>query len=431
MEQTNFNPTPPTIMHIDLNSCFASVEQQANPLLRGRPVAVAAYTTGNGCILALSVEAKRLGMKTGMRVRDGKALCPGLVILPPDPDKYRFVNQKLRALLSQYSPYLSVESIDEMVMDVRQTSILAKALVTTESHLAAMVFLGKEIKTRIKREIGEWLTVSIGIAPNRYLAKVASGLHKPDGLDVITKDTIEDVFSRLALEDLCGIKTGNAGRLAYAGITTPLTFYHADAATLKRALRSITGYHWWLRLHGWEDGSMYKTFSDNSKEENQKSFGQSHALGKPHTPRERELHQILCQLVVKMARRLREAHYTAQGVGVSCLFTDYSHWGYGHTYPFSFYTDGDFYERAVGFLQKAPEKLVRILAVSCFDLGSDAYEQTSMFEKDDKKRKLTKALDTIADRWGDFVVTPGRMLSMEQRVLDRIAFGRVKLPPLD
>lgn len=199
-------------MHVDLNSCFASIEQQANPLLRGRPTVVAAYTTGNGCILAVSREAKVLGIKTGMRVRDGTVLYPRLVVLPPDPEKYRWINRKLRVLLSSYTPYLSVESIDEIVMDLAGTPVLTqlssfRRMPESSAFLKwmpdqvrhdrscelAMTEIAREIKQRIKAEIGEWLTVSIGIAPNRYLAKVASGLHKPDGLDIITKENIEHI----------------------------------------------------------------------------------------------------------------------------------------------------------------------------------------------------------------------------------------------
>src|SRR5687767_1243547 len=98
-----FNKTPPTKLHIDLNSCFATAEQQANPLLRGRPIAVAAYATPNGCILAPSVEAKRYGVKTGMRVKDGVQLCPQLLVLASDPEKYRFINRSLARLLSSYT----------------------------------------------------------------------------------------------------------------------------------------------------------------------------------------------------------------------------------------------------------------------------------------------------------------------------------------
>src|SRR3990170_4756783 len=98
MNDLSFNPSPSYIMHIDLNSCFATIEQQANRFLRGKPVAVAAYTTPNGCIVAPSIEAKRYGVKTGMRVKDGQMLCRDLIIVPPDPNKYRSIHLALKKL---------------------------------------------------------------------------------------------------------------------------------------------------------------------------------------------------------------------------------------------------------------------------------------------------------------------------------------------
>src|SRR3989304_2538915 len=138
-----FSTTEPTVMHIDINSCFATVEQQANPFLRGKAVAVAAYVEHHGCILAASVEAKRLGIKTGMRVREAKEICRNLVILPPDPEKYRFVNRKLRMILESYTPYVRVESIDEMVVQFWQSPILQatsnKRQATSEDVLDQMI----------------------------------------------------------------------------------------------------------------------------------------------------------------------------------------------------------------------------------------------------------------------------------------------------
>ncbi|MBN2236290.1 MAG: hypothetical protein JW729_01950, partial [Bacteroidales bacterium] len=113
-----FNKAPSTTMHIDFNSCFATVEQQANPLLRGTPIAVAAYTTPSGCIIAPSVEAKKLGIRVGMRVKDGKLLCPDLVVLSPDPWKYRSVHLKLRKLILEYTNDFSAKSIDEFVLNL-------------------------------------------------------------------------------------------------------------------------------------------------------------------------------------------------------------------------------------------------------------------------------------------------------------------------
>src|SRR3989338_11268157 len=115
----DFNSAVSTIMHVDLNSCFATIEQQANPHLRGKPIAVAAYTTGNGCIVAPSVEAKKLGIKVGMGVKDGQAICPKLIVLSPDPDKYRFVHQGLRKILSDYTDKITPKSIDEFVLEIQ------------------------------------------------------------------------------------------------------------------------------------------------------------------------------------------------------------------------------------------------------------------------------------------------------------------------
>lgn len=417
----NFNPTPPTVMHVDLNSCFATVEQQANPLFRGKPTVVAAYTTDNGCILAASKEAKVLGIKTGMQVREGKRRHRNLIVLPPDPEKYRVVNHKLTTLLGSYTDALSVESIDEMVLSLADTPAL---------HRYTMKEIAIEIKKRIREEIGEWLTVSIGIAPNRYLAKVASGIQKPDGLVWIIRENIEDVFATLALEDLCGIKEGNAAKLRSAGIATPLAMLEVSQEELARAFHSILGYHWWQRLHGWEDGGMYKTFeeeaasAEGSGEPKQKSFGQSYAFSKAYMPTDPKLWQILSQLVMKMGRRLRQAGCTASGVGVSLLFSDHRHWHTQEKLRTALFADMDFYARIRDMLTHAPRRPVRILAIHSYALERNIYDQLSLLPGENKKRNLTMAIDRVADRFGDFVITPGRMMGMEQKVLDRIAFGK-------
>lgn len=418
----DFNPSPPTVMHVDLNSCFATVEQQANPTLRGKPMVVAAYTTGNGCILAASKEAKKLGIKTGMSVRDGQRIYPALIALSPDPEKYRTVNHQLKTLLGNYTDALSVESIDEMVLSLSDTPALWRY--RTQPVLSAMMEIAKEMKRRIMNEIGDWLTVSIGIAPNRYLAKVASGLQKPDGLRWLTASTIEEVFSGMALEDLCGIKEGNATRLRYGGIATPVDMLHASQEELARAFHSILGYHWWRRLHGWEDGGMYKSFSE--AEDPQKSFGQSYALPKAYTAADPRLWQILSQLVMKMGRRLRADECMAQGVGISLLFADHTHWHTQQKLAAALFADSDFYTQYRYMLRGAPVAPVRILAIYSYRLERDV-AQLSLLPEDNRKRNLTVAMDQVADRFGDFVVTSGRMMDMEQRVLDRIAFGKASI----
>lgn len=416
-ESVGFNPAHPLFMHIDLNSCFASVEQQANPLIRGKPVAVAAYPTNGGCILAASREAKALGVKTGMRVGMGKAIIPSLTVLPPDPPKYRFVNRQLLGLLQRFSSQVEVKSIDEMVISMGVSERFWQQAKKFLSVGSAMEDIAREIKKSIKEEIGEWLTVSVGISTNRYLAKVASGIHKPDGLDILTSENVKTLFGGMQVEELCGIKVGYGTRLRRFGITTALSMYNAPIRTLMGAFSSIVGYHWWLRLHGWEA---------DDREFDRKSFGQSYAFGKKSIFPDTMSSQILCQLCEKMARRMRMAGYSAQGIHCSILFTDGSFWHKGVLSPNRLLSGLDCFTKAKTVLSRAPQKHIRILAVSVYSLVPKSQTQLGLFETEGKKEQLTAALDTIDEKWGAGSVFPATLLSMDTKIQDRISFGGVK-----
>lgn len=406
-QSLSFNPSPSTIMHLDLNSCFASIEQQANPLLRGKPVVVAAYNSPGGCILAASVEAKKLGVKTGLRVREGKLLCPDLIVMGSDPWKYRDVHLKLRKLLNSYTSKITPKSIDEFVLDFEGAP----------SYEIGMVAVAKEIKTRIKKEIGDWLTVSVGIAPNRFLAKTASNLHKPDGLDEINIANCESIYKKLSLTDLCGIKTRNAIRLNNCGIFTVWDFYNADIWRLRYAFSSIFGYYWYLRLRGWEIDDV---------EFGRSSYGNSYALPKPFAGLE-ELAPILQKLIEKMCFRMRRAGYTARGVHLAILYKDRTFWHRGVTLPNYIFDSRDVYKEIYHLVVHCPYRNpVAQLAVSCFSLEKANSVQEQLFDNVYRKKKLTEAVDTINNRWGNFVITPATMLNTNHFCPDRIAFGGVK-----
>ena len=404
-----FNSSPSTIMHIDLNSCFATIEQQANPFLRGKPVAVAAFTSPGGCILAASVEAKRLGIKTGMRVRDGRALYPKLVILPPDPWKYRNVHLKLRKLISDYTNDFSPKSIDEFVLNLRDYCYTYKTVSCT--------LVAQEIKQRIKSEIGEWLTVSIGIALNRYLAKVAAGLHKPDGLDEINKDNFLDVYSKLKLTDLTGIKERNAARLNGMGIYSVLDFYEAPIWKLKAAFHSINGLYWHSRLSGYEVDDI---------EFGRRSYGNSVALGK-NLSKIGELSPILARLTEKMCSRLRGAGYRASGIHLMLAYKNGSWWHRGRLLAQPQFDSRDFYKAAFRLLIEAnPGSPVLNIAVSCFDLTRENSLQLDLFEDVDRRKNLVRSLDRVNERWGSFTVGSAKSFGGAKMVMDRIAFGGIK-----
>ncbi|MFC1700462.1 hypothetical protein ACFLZ4_02380 [Patescibacteria group bacterium] len=402
-----FNPKPSTVMHIDINSCFATIEQQANPHLRGKPIAVAAFDSPSGCILASSIEAKKLGIKTGFRVKEGRLIYPNLIVLEPDPPKYRDVHLKLRNLLKTYTENLVPKSIDEFVLNLEGYPAYKKG----------MFEVGSEIKRRIKKEIGEWITVSVGIGPNRFLSKTASSLNKPDGLDEINIRNHLDIFRTLKLTDLCGIASRNAARLGTVGIYSVLDFFNADIPTLKRAFQSINGYYWHLRLHGWEIDDV---------DFGRKSFGNSYALPKSLSTPE-ELAPILYKLVVKTSERLRRGGYKARGVHVAVSYKDRSYWHHGRLVGKQIFDTNEIFKEAFRILSRSPyKKPVRVLAESVFALTPYKQSQLNLFEDIGKKERLNEAVDTINNKWGDYAITPAMLLDAKEYIQDRIAFGGVK-----
>jgi DNA polymerase-4 len=401
-----FNQRPSSIMHIDLNSCFATIEQQANPLLRGKPIAVAAYITPSGCIVAPSIEAKALGIKVGMRVRDGKLIYPDLIVLPPDPWKYRDVHLKLRSLLLLYTNEVVPKSIDEFTLNFEGYPSFDRGLIKT----------AEEIKQKIKDQIGEWLTVSIGIGPNRFLAKTASGLKKPDGLDEINVNNFLNVYNRLTLPDLHGINMRLTARLNSVGVYSVVDFYKADINILQSAFRSISGYYWYLRLRGWEIDDV-----DFSR----KSFGNMHTLSQPLNSLDK-IAPILSELVQKVGRRLRKGGFVSQGIHLGLLYENHSYWHQGRKTRKEIFDSKDIYKEAFYLLCKASLRHpVRKIAVSCFNLRRNSSVQLNIFENVNKKKSLVEALDKINDRWGEFVITPARMLG-NSSIPDSIGFGSIK-----
>lgn len=210
----------------------------------------------------------------------------------------------------------------------------------------SLVSIASEIKHRMRKDIGEWISCSIGIGTNRFLAKLGAGLKKPDGLDVITHENLREVYHQVSLLDLCGINTRYQARLNSCGIFTPTDFLNASLFTLqKRVFRSIAGYYGYLRLRGWEIDAV-----DFSR----KSYGQSYAL-QEHTANPRKLAALLMKLTEKMGRRLRKAGFTAQGIHVSCIYRDWTHWHKGRTFSTPLYTTQELFQKVMLVCNRGPD----------------------------------------------------------------------------
>lgn len=404
------NPEPPSLIHIDLNSCFATVMQQAHIHLRGKPLVIVAYTSPGGCILSPSIEAKKFGIKTGMRVKDAKEICPEVIVRQSDTDLIRDASSKFIKICEDYSPDVTPKSIDEVVMDFIETKDYWKK---------SLPEIGREIKMRFRKEIGEWIFCNVGIASNRMLSKLASGLHKPDGLDVINQGNIYQIYSSIKLTDFPGINTRYEIRLNAAGIFTPLDFLATKDDYLRKVVfKGIVGHYWYKRLRGYE--------VDNYKSD-RKSFGQEYSLGEKTSDPEK-LSKLIMMLTEKMGRRLRASRQTAYGIHLGLLYDDWTFWHKGKKFTESLYTTLELFQKIMFIFSQQPrKKVVRKIAVTCFDFIPVDSQTLSLFEDSiEKKRKVSLAVDEINDRYGEYVISPALMIESKKTILDRIAFGNRK-----
>jgi len=405
-----YNYNQPLIMHVDLNSCFAIIEQQANPLIRNKPVAIAAYDTPRGMVIASSYEAKALGISLGVNVREARLICKDVIVMMPDPDKYFDAQERFRKVLFKYTDEVHAKSVDEFVIDFSGSLAVQRGVDLKD--------IGQSIKQDVKKEIGEYVTINIGIAANRFLAKLAAGLHKPDGLDIITGHNLRETFAGLKLTDLPGINTRYEARLNYHGIHTPLQFLDAPLELLKKQVfKSIVGYYWYLRLRGHEIDSV---------EFNRKSFGQQYALGNKTKDRE-ELSRLIMKLSEKTGRRLRRHGYSAGGVHLWLSFEDRTYWSKGTKLPLYICSTQDIYRHIMKLMRRVEIKSrVTNIGVSVYNLRVDSPLQLGLF--DDTRldsRSLAIAADKINDKYGEFTMVPATMANMQDIILKRVAFGKI------
>lgn len=408
--RSDINPARPLIMHIDLNSCFATVEQQARPLLRGRPVAIVNRRTEHTMIVTASYEAKAMGVKLGMRLRDAKKLCPELVGLESDPPKYRYVYHKLMAIMNDYSAHVRMKSIDEGVIDFSETSAAIAG--------RDLADIGWEIKRRLWSEIGKAMNCNVGIATNRFLAKTAAGLNKPNGLDVITHDNLRDVFAHLELTDLTGIAGRMEHRLNAVGIYTPLQFLDADPVTLEKMVyKSICGQEWHQRLRGWEV---------DKRDFAMKSAGRQFVLDRFDLNHEQVL-QRLHHLCESVGYKLRSQSVQARGVYVYAKSREKGYWHSRTTTPLPFSSDQAIYQQARRLFANAPSDPKEI-GITCFELSPTSNDPQLTLFGDELARSthVTQAIDDINHRFGDRTIHSADTLGTGRFLKQKIPFGSTR-----
>lgn len=420
-------PRPLRWLYLDLNSYFASVEQQLNPDLRGRPIIVAPVSSDTTVAIAASVEAKRYGIRTGTPVWEARRLCHDIVVTPGQHQRYVEFHEAIVAEIWKHIPVDKVCSIDEV----------ACRLLDNENDRDSATSLANRIKAGIRAHVGDCLTASVGIAPNRLLAKLASDMQKPDGLVILAGDELPQRLFPMPLRDIAGIGAKMEKRLAQQGILDIGQLCERRPRDAGSAWGGVNGDRLWYLLHG---------FDLPEKPTQSRTIRHSHVL----SPRKRGCEPVRLtarRLALKAASRLRRKGYVSRLLVLHARFEDdKSVWRTSLKLPS---TQDSFailaaLDTVFPRLREAGRSRpggfqIRMIGVTLAEIAALNGEQDSLFallDPDDplaretRTLSLSKAMDRINEKFGRHAVSVGPMDgSRTDRVGTRIAFGRI--PDLD
>jgi len=386
------------ILHIDMNAFFASVEQQADPTLKGKPVIVGTGLGLRGVVSTSSYEARPYGIKSGMPLREALRLCPHAVLVPVDPVKYEFVSRRIMNIFFRYTPLVEVFSVDEAFLDVSGSLRLFGSV--------------EDIVYRIKNDIMDefGITCSVGIGPNKLLAKLASGMDKPDGFAMITEEDVPYLSSKLSVSELCGIGIGLTKSLEKLNIFTMKDLGECDEDTLVQRFGVIG-----RKLHLMGVGKDPSPVLPYFHYENAKSMGHSITF-KEDISDITSLKRTLLWLSEKVARRLRRAKMRGKKVTIVIRYSDFTTTSRGRSIN-EFINDGyKIYKCGVEIMRSflIAERTVRLIGVSVSRLVKGIYEP-DIFEDFEKQERLLNAIDRINDRFGEFTIKRAFLLGKNVR----------------
>jgi DNA polymerase-4 len=414
-------PRPLRWLFLDLNSYFASVEQQVQPALRGRPVIVAPVGSDTTVAIAASVEAKRFGISTGTPVWEARRKCRDLVVTPARHERYVAFHDAIVAEIERHIPVTKVCSIDEV----------ACRLLDNENDREGAVALAHRIKAGIRARVGECLTCSIGIAPNRLLAKLASDLKKPDGLIVFEQSDLPHALHGLKLTDIAGIGAKMERRLARDGVNDIAQLLDRRPRDAGHAWGGRDGDRLWFLLHG---------VDLPEKATQSRTIGHSHVLS-PGKRGYAPVRLTARRLALKAASRLRRKGYRARLLVLHARFEDdKSTWRTSVKLPATqdSFVVLDRLETLFPRLAAAGREHrlgCRMIGVTLSEIEPVAGEQGSLFahlDPDDPLARetrglaLSRAMDRINQRFGRNAVSVGPLNGGRlDRVGTKIAFGRI------
>jgi len=433
LSQTSGAPAPPEVnwLFLDLNSYFASVEQEVRPELRNRPVAVVPSLVDTTCCIAASYEAKARGVKTGTMVKEAKELCPEIIFVEGRHELYTEYHDKIVKAVETCIPVTAVRSIDEMVCQ----------LIGRERSLLAAMDLGRRVKEAIRRQVGSTLRCSVGLAPNQFLAKVATDMEKPDGLVALTKDVLKDALTTLKLQDLPGIGARTEKRLNEKGIQSMadlMAILERDHG--REQTGELWGSVWGERMWHWLQGDDF----DLEENEVAKSMSHQHVLA-PIFRNPEGAWAVAHKLLHKAAMRMRGEKLWASRIGLTIAFQGKgrirgsSPFGPGRSESWSAelrLLECQDNATLIGALRRLwnarPEgsdyQQPFFLSVVLGGLIPDTLHSLTLFDAQDgseERLRLAEAMDTLNHKYGMSTLAPATMLTAFEAAPTRIAFRSV------
>lgn len=390
-------------LFVDLNSYFASVEQEINPQYRGKPLAVIPTQAETTSAIAASIEAKKFGVKTGTMVRDARLMCPGIIFVEANHKKYVEYHNRIVKAVESCHPVHAIMSIDEVALK----------LGGRDQQLENALALADQIRKKIF-EVGSQLRCSIGVSTNKLLSKVASDMQKPNGLTVILKKDIPQKLLPLKLRDFPGIGERMEDRLRLKGILTVQDLYNQEELSMKNIWGGIVGqrYYHWIRGTDLEEGAKGLT----------KSLNRSHVLA-PELRNEKGAFGIAQKLLHKAGLAMRRENYWARGMYVSIRFVDRSKWS--DEVRMDDCQDVHGLNQTLQSLWKnrRPGSPMKI-SVTLFNLISDDERTLSFFETENRS-KLSHAMDALNLKYGKNLVYLAGMHETKKGAPTRIAFSNI------
>ena len=374
------------ILHIDMDAFFISVEQRDNPSLRGKPAAVCG-SLSRSVVTSATYEARPYGIRAGMSIQEAKRRCPPLILVKGDHSKYTETASRIFSILKKYTPLVEVASIDEAYLDITQSLLLFQSPL----HIAQL------IKDQICEK--EELTCSIGVAPNKLLAKLGSALKKPDGLVVIQKGDVEGILRDLPVSKLYGIGPKLTEALNSVGIFTCGQLGRFPVPVLSKKFGVIGE-----RLHEMGLGLDDSPVVPFDEEGEAKSISHSVTL-EEDTSDPKLLRKVLLQLSERVSRRMRRERFYGKRIAVTVRYSDFFTFSKQKTLSKWIASGNEIFQQAFEIFQSISHpKPIRLLGVGVSQLKKE-WCQLDLFEKREKKDNLLKAMDHVNERFGDWTLT--------------------------